>query len=248
MTSSCESILELLGCEYELLENMPNNFFVFSRYEELLEQGKKDGFTPLLIVVSDILLEAMEIAFEDAGLEPTPRNAKKLRREMLEQVKNFNINEYFSEEIPNELLDDFLDDDFVAQLREKQEEKLVSYMDEDMPFPEIILAKIPTKKPWEAAIWVPMGGFNSCPDPIAQAAVFEYWCKKYQAVPAVVTYNTWEFLVSKPPKRNLSSELLAKEQFTFCDDLVSQAQEEFATVRALASFLKNSPTWYFWWD
>ena len=29
-------------------------------------------------------------------------------------------------------------------------------------YPEIIVAKIPTDKPWEAAAWVPMGGFKVC--------------------------------------------------------------------------------------
>jgi hypothetical protein len=48
---------------------------------------------------------------------------------------------------------------------------------------EIILAKIPTTKPWELAAWIPMGGFNDCPTPSEQVAVFKRWYDVYGAVP-----------------------------------------------------------------
>ncbi len=33
---------------------------------------------------------------------------------------------------------------------------------------ELILAKIPTEKPWEIFAWVPFGGWNECPDIVDQ--------------------------------------------------------------------------------
>jgi len=42
-----------------------------------------------------------------------------------------------------------------------------------------------------------------------------------------------------------AAEALAKEQYAFCMDLVYQGA---GTIRALASGLKKSTSWYFWGD
>nr|WP_277398397.1 DUF4253 domain-containing protein [Neobacillus citreus] len=110
---------------------------------------------------------------------------------------------------------------------------------------KIILAKIPTDKPWEVAAWVPMGGFNECAMPEEQVAVFKYWYEKYGATPALVTPDVWELYIVKPPKTQEESKLLAWEQFGFCGDIVWQG---VGTVNSLAGTLINSSYWYFWWD
>ncbi len=110
---------------------------------------------------------------------------------------------------------------------------------------EIILAKIPTANPWELAVWMPMGGFNDCPKPAEQMAVFRYWYEKYGAIPALVSYDIWEMELSKPPVTNEECEQLACEQYAFCYDIVDQG---VGSIRALASELRHATTWYFWWD
>jgi hypothetical protein len=79
-------------------------------------------------------------------------------------------------------------------------------------------------------------------------AVFRYWFEKYGAVPALVTYDVWELALSNPPLTDEEAELLAKEHFAFCYDIIMQANEGFDTIRARASCLKGSRSWYFWWD
>jgi hypothetical protein len=116
--------------------------------------------------------------------------------------------------------------------------------------PEIILAKIPTTNPWELAAWVPMGGFNSCPSPAEQVAVFRRWHEKYGAVPVLVTYDEWELELrgKEPVKENADAEVPAKEQFAFCYDIVMQAAKGYDSIRGLANQLRGSTFWYFWWD
>nr|WP_280518542.1 DUF4253 domain-containing protein [Lederbergia wuyishanensis] len=116
---------------------------------------------------------------------------------------------------------------------------------EDAIGEKVILAKIPTDKPWEVAAWVRMGGINECPLPEQQVAIFKYWYEKYGAIPAVVTPDVWELFVENPPTTQKESESLAWEQFGFCGDIVWQG---VGTVNALAGTLKNSSVWYFWWD
>ena len=121
-------------------------------------------------------------------------------------------------------------------------------MDSNKPAPEIILAQIPANHPWELATWIPMGGFNDCPSPAAQVAVFKKWYHAYEAIPTVVTYDNWELELQKPPTTEEEALSLAKEHFAFSSDNVTQAAKNFASLRGLASSLKNSTTWFFWWD
>ena len=55
MTEDCKTIIDFLGCEYELFENEPDGAKIAARHEELWERGRREGFTPLLIPVSDVL-------------------------------------------------------------------------------------------------------------------------------------------------------------------------------------------------
>ena len=84
-----------------------------------------------------------------------------------------------------------------------------------------------------------MGGFNSCPSPAEQVAVFRYWHERYGAVPGVVSYDEWELELTKPPLNYEDAEVLAKEHFAFCEDRVVQAGKGNDTIRALASALKG---------
>ena len=93
--------------------------------------------------------------------------------------------------------------------------------------------------------WFPMGGFNECPLPEEQVAIFKYWYEKYGAAPALVTHDVWELYVENPPNTQEEAESLAWEQYGFCSDIVWQG---IGTVNGLAGTLIHSSVWYFWWD
>jgi hypothetical protein len=112
---------------------------------------------------------------------------------------------------------------------------------------EVILAKIPTDKPWEVSVWIPMGNFNDCPNSGVQAAVMKYWCKKYNAVPSVVSYDTWEFTLEKSIENIEEALNLALEHFGFCHDRIVQDNND-TTIGKLESTLMKSNIWRFWWD
>ncbi len=65
MTDNCKEIISFLNCEYELFENEADDQRVIDRFNALTEQGKLEGFVPLIIVVSDTLAEATEFVFDD---------------------------------------------------------------------------------------------------------------------------------------------------------------------------------------
>jgi hypothetical protein len=89
------------------------------------------------------------------------------------------------------------------------------------------------------------GGWNACPMPHLQVALLRRWKEKYDAELVVAGGDVVELRVGKPPKTDEAAKELAREQFSYCSDIVNQGTE---TIERLATCLKNGTVWYFWWD
>jgi hypothetical protein len=112
--------------------------------------------------------------------------------------------------------------------------------------PDIIIAKIPTRNPWEVTAWIP-DELKGPPTAAEKMAVFKYWNKKYGAVPFFVSGSHIILRTSFPPISNDDALSLAKEQLAFCRSLnvnVKDGEDEFAS---LARKLKISQIWHFSW-
>jgi hypothetical protein len=238
MTDECKAVAEFLGCDYELCSHGSGPETVLKRFNALSAQGKADGFFPLIIIPSDTLLEAIEENKEDSMTE----NMAAYCREITQNALDIDVKALLSERYDESLK--WCDSGDILGRFVKSEPQTGFHIG-SQEYEEGIIAKIPAENPWELAAWIPMGGFNECPTPAQQVAVFRYWHEKYGAVPAVVAYDTWQMTVTKPPSAEEEAEALAKEQFAFCADIVTQGTD---TIRGLASGLLNSPMWFFWWD
>jgi hypothetical protein len=202
-----------------------------------------------LIVVGsdDVLAETLEIALEDAGFENTPEDAAAFREDVLRAAESVDAKAFLAERLAEYM--ETYSDAIMGDCQEREPDgSFCVHMDGDKPHPDLIIAKIPVRNPWELAAWVPMGGYNSCPSPAEQVAVFKHWHEKYGAVPVAVSHDEWELEAARPPLTDEDAEALAKEHFAFCEDRVAQAGQGDDTVRALAGALKGSTAWYFWWD
>jgi hypothetical protein len=248
MTDQCEFITRFLGCDYELFEDATDDEAVIARYKELAAQGVREGFFPLIVVGSDdYLAETLELALEDEDLENTPEDVAAFREGVLHSAKDIDAKTVLAERLAEYM--ETYGEAIMGEFHEYElDASFCAHTDGTNPHPELIVAKVPTRNPWELAAWIPMGGYNSCPSPAEQVAVFKYWYEKYGAVPAVVSHDEWELEVARPPLTDEDAEALAKEHFAFCDDRVVQVIQDADTVRALAGQLKSSITWYFWWD
>jgi Domain of unknown function (DUF4253) len=233
--SYIDEIMAKLGCECSVVVEKDIHG-IMTRYQESLQEGKREGYTPLIIIPSEMMLEIVD-SEADTGYERDDRDT------ILAKAKEID-----AEKLLKRLLED------VMPIEEEEEdiagefsigEPTNYFLTEEMLDKEIIIAKIPTDKPWEVAAWVPIGGFNDCPMPEEQVAVFKYWHEKYGATPALVTPDVWELFVESPPQTQEESESLAWEQFGFCADIVWQG---VGSVHALAGTLIQSSVWYFWWD
>ena len=110
---------------------------------------------------------------------------------------------------------------------------------------EVLLAKLVVDAPWRIPAHFKYGGWNDCPNPEVQCAVWQDWGKRYRAEIVSVSHDVIEAWVPRPPTDQNGAMSLAWEQFLYCGDIVDQGVE---TVANLAGTLVNSNSWYFWWD
>jgi hypothetical protein len=223
-------IVAKLDCECSIL-TVESVDSVMNTYQQALKQGKQEGFIPLIVIPSEWLVEALD---RSENRETLLTRAKEIDAEVL-------LKRLLEDVMPDE---DEEDDDLAGEFT--MSEPIHHFHSvEDFINKKIILAKIPTDKPWEAPAWVPMGGYNECPLAEEQVAIFQYWYEKYQAVPALVTSDVWEMFIENPPTTQVEAESLSWEHFCFCPDIVFQG---VGTVNELAGGLISSSVWFFWWD
>ncbi len=112
-------------------------------------------------------------------------------------------------------------------------------------FDEALLQSVALDASWEIPARLGFGGWNECPMPEAQCAIWRHWEKRYGAHIIGISRDVIEAVVEKPPETLEEAEALAWEQYLYCPDIVDQGTE---TIRALAEALWKSSSWYFWWD
>lgn len=113
------------------------------------------------------------------------------------------------------------------------------------PLERLGLALVPTREPAEVAALIGFGGWNACPTPPEQVAIQAYWFSRYGAEPVALTRDVLEMRVARPPEDAAAAEVLARQQYAFCDDIVLQGMMSLANLKNL---LIDNPNWYFWWD
>ena len=59
ITDACKTIVDFLGCDYEVYLYDDNADQIIERFVALTKQGKTAGFCPLIVIPSDILAEIL---------------------------------------------------------------------------------------------------------------------------------------------------------------------------------------------
>lgn len=106
------------------------------------------------------------------------------------------------------------------------------------------VALTPTDRCWETPAHLRFGGFNACPAPPVQVALWRRWGDLYGAEIVAICRDMVLARVSRPPADPEAAFELAAEQHAYCPDLVSG----LGTIDALAGWLLGRDWWYFWWD
>jgi hypothetical protein len=109
----------------------------------------------------------------------------------------------------------------------------------------VVLGLVATNLGWQIPAYLSFGGWNDCPLAEEHAWFHHQWEAEYGAQVAVVTHDTIETMVPRPPTTRAAAIALARQQFDYCEDIVKQS---VGSVGALAGGLLDCPFWYFWWD
>lgn len=216
---------------------------IMNAYQEALERGKKEGFTPVLVPVDDVLDDFFGILDDDGySIEETLRAEKRTGKEILDA----RFAEYSGQ---NEEDFDMDMDEFIGEYDDEPDvmseySSLFHYSTGEVL--ETILLEVPTTKPWEVVVYVPFGGWNECPPPEEMMAICKYWYEEYGAVPVTITHDVLEMSVPAPVGQEKALEV-AKEHYAFTPDRVDQGTRT-GTLSEVAASVAVSDVWFFWWD
>lgn len=110
---------------------------------------------------------------------------------------------------------------------------------------EVLVVLVDVTHAWELPLRLQYGDWNACPKPEEHALVAKYWEEEFGAEIAVMTEDTVEFTVARPPTDPETCLKLAREMYVYCSDIVDQG---VGSIPTLAKALESSTTWFFWWD
>ena len=230
--------LEAHGVEYYIADVELSPEKLTELYEKELEKGRHEGYTPVIVLDDgtgdSLLLSMLEEYDPESLLQAELPDGKAFLDSRIDEFKN-----------PSDPSLDALDPDM---LRDDSAvgapfNAFISYSIEmDGSIAHIV--KLPTDKPWEAVLYLPFGGWNSCPDPEHMAGVCKYWYEKYSAYPALIAGEEMNFYLPAPVPESEACEA-ALEHFAFCEDVLFQGM---GYINAVEDYIRQSTVWYFWWD
>jgi hypothetical protein len=109
----------------------------------------------------------------------------------------------------------------------------------------VLIAKVPTARAYEVPAYLKYGNWNANPEASIHVALWKKWQAEYGAEILCVSGDVIEATVSRPPLEKEECYKLAREQFAYCEDIVTQG---VGSIDALAATLRKGMSWYFWWD
>lgn len=262
------------NCKYYPLNTEDND--IICGYLESLQRSKEEHFIPIIVDISDNLLDAvimntvvdsdddsesiMDLGIrEDTNVEDFFKNGTIdfETSEVIERYRKNMISKDFS--AGKDLLDEMIENNreyFGGYELEKDELEVeddptadvddLDFEDEMEKHGEILIAEIPVKNPWEIFAYIPFGGWNDCPGNEDIMSISKYWFEKYGAIPFEISHNTLEYIVEKPVDDEYKIRF-TEEFYAFCPDSVDKYMESF-NIDKLAKKIYKNKLWNFQWN
>ena len=204
------------------------------KYLATYKDGKEKGYIPVFLTVDDYLLKTFKITMTNENAD----SMIDLFNKNLEKAKNINPIELFNKFIEQSMDKYFTEDDYKFDDSNKNNLKFLTIFNNEGNLKDnVILAKVPTTKPYEILAYFGMGSED--------IATVKYWYEKYGAIPASITYDEMEFYVERPPQTLEETKKLAVEHYAFCYGLLWGCYD---TLEEAASTIYKNVQWYFWWN
>ena len=205
------------------------------KYLATYKDGKEKGYTPVFLTVDDYLLKTFKITMTNENAD----SMIDLFNKNLEKAKSINLIEIFNKFLKQQTICKlFIEGDYKFDDNNKNNLKFLTIFNNEGNLKDnVILAKVPTTKPYEILAYFGMGSED--------IATVKYWYEKYGAIPASITYDEMEFYVERPPQTLEETKKLAVEHYAFCYGLLWGCYD---TLEEAASTIYKNVQWYFWWN
>ena len=205
------------------------------KYLATYKDGKEKGYIPVFLTVDDYLLKTFKITMTNENAD----SMIDLFNKNLEKAKSINLIEIFNKFLKQQTICKlFIEGDYKFDDSNKNNLKFLTIFNNEGNLKDnVILAKVPTTKPYEILAYFGMGSED--------IATVKYWYEKYGAIPASITYDEMEFYVERPPQTLEETKKLAVEHYAFCYGLLWGCYD---TLEEAASTIYKNVQWYFWWN
>lgn len=108
-----------------------------------------------------------------------------------------------------------------------------------------LVALLPVAAPWRIPLLLGYGDWNGYPAPPAHAAMLHHFHTRYGAEPVILTRDSIEFTVARPPLDRRSALTLAWDFATYSDAADLYGVD---SLPELAAALLGATVWRAWWD
>ncbi|MBR5695253.1 MAG: DUF4253 domain-containing protein [Paludibacteraceae bacterium] len=239
------NIIEKTGCKIAHIVSCNNitEDQLTDLYLRMAEQPNP-GFVRVMVELDSIMIDNLQIEYEEhmsdmnafiqGKLNSPYENAESLLKNRFDETKEI----YTSDG------DIDWDNDIIAWGKESAECDALNSIILSQSDNILCFVDVPVQSVYDVFCYLPFGGAES-PEPMEHRSIAKYWFEKYGAVPCFMSGDVLQFYVKRPVSEEGEVKALALQQFGFCSDIVTQGCE---TVQDLATSLKNSRFWYFWWD
>ncbi len=251
---SIQAIIQAINCPHQVFLETSTPEEVNQAYQEALLRGKKEGFTPILVVADHILareLPSTKTQSKESILQKN-LNGEELLKTWYQESEN-HLKTWYGIYGKGKNFTELLKEETASDSDSKPPKKYNPFLTSFIGFrgkdyiDETILFEIPVTNPWEVIAWVPIGGWNQCPNAPEMLAICKKWYQQCGAVPAVLSHDTMEFLIEHPIQEKQTAYEIAKEHYVFCPDCLDQCTAT-GTLADIAHAIYQSSTWFFWWD
>lgn len=251
---SIEYLECLTGCECVMIAKIGSNLSsqeILDKYYFYLEQGKREGFTPVFIHDEESVIDSMKLEADasSAKTDEELRTTMEIYRNKLLSSDVADGRAFLEYQLENDIKkipgkwDSFMN----GQVEKRNEEYEEEYEEKDYlsltsGIYNIVMVKVPVTEPWKIWAYLPYGSWNACPSPEEHMAVAKYWYETYGAIPAAITYECVDYLLPRPvddPKKT------AIEVYAYCGECFEQVYVNFASI---GEDIKDRKIWNFWWD
>ncbi len=255
-------LLELMDCKFIPAiysgDKEKDNEANTKLYLQLLKEGEAQGFCPVLVdkEIKHYIYEA-KYGFTDSK-EDYPKITKRLidlandncfSVWMGRLIYNYYLDcDEFEEDVKNDLEMLIPPDskEYSSKFVNATEKSFMigddnSYKPYTFTYEDHVFALIPAENPWEVLAWIPMGGFNWCPDEIHQVALAKALYEKYGARIMYISFSSLEYYVPTALVKRNDVEEVSKI-------LIAADNDVYEDYEVAADRIIGSHIWHLWWD